>query len=62
MAVFEGENPVYVDKQASALLKELPCLAAEMDDSTCCGRLPRTFNAVLASIARGQQLMQVALL
>jgi hypothetical protein len=50
--VFEGENPVYVDKQAAAWLKERPHLAVEMDDSTCCGQFPRTFNAVFASITR----------
>ncbi|WP_030570138.1 hypothetical protein [Streptomyces aureocirculatus] len=40
--VFEGANPVYVDKQAAARLKERPYLAVEMDDSTCCGQFPRT--------------------
>lgn len=57
--VFEGENPVYVDKRAAAWLKERPYLAVEMDGSTCCGQFPRTFNAVFASITRDQQLVQV---
>ncbi|MGW0537587.1 hypothetical protein [Streptomyces sp. NPDC003032] len=57
--VFEGESPVYVDKQADAWLKERPYLAVEMDGSTCCGQFPRAFNAVFASITRDQQLVQV---
>lgn len=46
--VFEGESPVYVDEQAAAWLKERPYLPVEMDDSTCYGEFPRTFNAVFA--------------
>lgn len=57
--VFEGESPAYVDKQAAAWLKERPYLSVEMDDSTCYGQFPRTFNALFASITRDQQLVQV---
>lgn len=48
-----------VDKQAAAWLKERPDLAVEIDDSTCYGEFPRTFNEVFASIARDRQLVQV---
>jgi hypothetical protein len=51
--VFEGESSVYVDRQASAWLKERPYLAAEMDDSTCYGLFPGTFDAMFASTTRG---------
>ncbi|TLS44956.1 hypothetical protein FE633_17595 [Streptomyces montanus] len=57
--VFKGESPAYVDKQAAAWLKGRPDLAVEMDDSTCCGEFPRTFNEMFASIARDRQLVQV---
>ncbi|MFF8902518.1 hypothetical protein ACF082_34170 [Streptomyces lydicus] len=55
----DGESPARVDKQAAAWLKELPDLAVEIDDSTCCGEFPRTFNEMFASISRDRQLMQV---
>lgn len=57
--VFEGESPVYVDKQDATWLKERPSLAVEMDGLTCYGQFPRAFNAVFASITRDQQLVQV---
>ncbi|MEU7322541.1 hypothetical protein ABZ682_18560 [Streptomyces griseoviridis] len=57
--VFEGESPACVDKQAAAWLRERPYLSVEMDDSTCYGQFPRTFNAVFASVTRDQQLVQV---
>ncbi|WP_434598216.1 hypothetical protein [Streptomyces sp. A5-4] len=56
---FGGESPACVDKQASAWLKERPDLAVEIDDSTCCGEFPRTFNEMFASIACDRQLVQV---
>ncbi|MFJ8027810.1 hypothetical protein [Streptomyces sp. NPDC096311] len=56
---FDGESPAHVDKQAAAWLKERPDLTVEIDDSTCYGEFPRTFNEMFASIARDRQLMQV---
>ncbi|MGW6602283.1 hypothetical protein [Streptomyces sp. NPDC055036] len=39
--------------------EEWPCLAVELDDSTCCGQSPQTFSVVFMSITRDQQLVQV---
>ncbi|MFF8917473.1 hypothetical protein ACF08M_30235 [Streptomyces sp. NPDC015032] len=55
---FDGERPAYVDK-AAAWFKERPYLAVELNDSTCYLQFPRTFNEMLASVARDRQLVQV---
>lgn len=47
--VFEGESPAYVDKQATAWLKERPYLSVEMDDSTCYGQCSRPSPATSSS-------------
>ncbi|MFC4506696.1 MULTISPECIES: hypothetical protein [Streptomyces] len=46
----DGEGRACVDKQAAAWLKERPDLAVEIDDSTCYGEFPGTFNEMSASI------------